>query len=185
MGCQGALSLWRFSKTNFILNLLFHSETRCQAAHTFRAMFKASSRCRFKQTECAFEKRIKYSLLWVERIMDYTDFSKVPYSLHPVCIMHSSLVSINTSVSNATPGTALNFGNGSIFHNKVSNISYSLPRNYTVLFKRNGKILPLSWLVRYSPSTKYEFWQNNFFWMSGWGQGTRSKARGWSLVYFF
>lgn len=76
--------------------------------------------------------------------MEYTDFSKVPYSLHPVCIMHSSLVSINTSVSNATPGTALNFGNGSIFHNKVSNISYSLPRNYTVLFKRNGKILPLS-----------------------------------------
>lgn len=64
------------------------------------------------------KKRIKYSLLWVERIMAYTDFSKVPYSLRPDCTMYSSLVSINTSVINATPGMASNFGNGSIFHKK-------------------------------------------------------------------
>lgn len=64
------------------------------------------------------KKRIKYSLLRVERIMEYTDFSKVPYSLRPDHTMYSSLVSINTSVINATPGTASNFGNGSIFHKK-------------------------------------------------------------------
>lgn len=32
-------------------------KTFCQAAHTFQATLKASSRCRSKQTECASEKR--------------------------------------------------------------------------------------------------------------------------------
>lgn len=40
-----------------LLMLSFSYQTFCQATHTFQAMFKASSRCRFKQTECAFEKK--------------------------------------------------------------------------------------------------------------------------------
>lgn len=56
-------------KHYFVLSSSY--QTFCQAAHTFQAMFKAGSRRRFKQTECAFEKRIK-SLLWVERTMEHT-----------------------------------------------------------------------------------------------------------------
>lgn len=63
-GCQGALTACEhLARQTSFCAFPFHIETFCQAAHTFQAMFKASSRCRFKQTECAFEKRIKYNLL--------------------------------------------------------------------------------------------------------------------------
>lgn len=90
--------------------------------------------------------------------MEYIDFLKVLYFFYFVCIMYLFFVLINIFVSNVIFGTVLNFGNGLIFYNKVFNISYFLFRNYIVLFKRNGKILFLFWLVRYSFLIKYEFW---------------------------
>lgn len=57
-GCQGALTGCEcLARQTSFCAFPFHIETFCQAAHTFQAMFKASSRCRFKQTECAFEKK--------------------------------------------------------------------------------------------------------------------------------
>lgn len=56
INCEGSATL--FNKTNYsVLSSSYH--IFCQATHTFQAMLKARSRCRFKQTECAFEKRIK------------------------------------------------------------------------------------------------------------------------------
>lgn len=70
----------------------------CQAAHKFQALFKASNRCRFKQTECAFGgKKLNKSLLWAECTFLKTSIFSSP-SLYHILI----LFSINTSVIKAT-----------------------------------------------------------------------------------
>lgn len=147
---KGALRLWLFSKTNFILCFPFHAATFCQAAHTFQAMFKASSRCRFKQTECAFEKKLN-TVYFGRREWWNTQISQkfhILFTLSIPCIY--PLFQLKHLLLMPLLWRLINFGNGSIFHNKVSNIS-SLPTNHSVLYKRNNKILPLSWVVRCIP----------------------------------
>lgn len=63
-------------------------QTFCQAAHTFQAMFKASSRCRFKQTEWMriWKKRLNKSLLWVEYTFLKTSIFLSPSLYHTVIL---------------------------------------------------------------------------------------------------
>lgn len=83
--CEGSAT--SLNNTNFILCFILYYQTLCQVAHTFQATYKLVADADLSKQNVHLKKELNGSL-WMERILEYTDFLKLPHSFFTQSISH-------------------------------------------------------------------------------------------------